>query len=62
MRLLLDTHILVWALMEDTLLPDQAAMLINDDCNELFSARFLYGKQLSKMESGLIILKCLMKG
>ena len=36
MRLLLDTHILVWALMEDPLLPDQAAMLINDDSNELF--------------------------
>lgn len=36
MRLLLDTHILVWALMEDPLLPAQAAMLINNDSNELF--------------------------
>ena len=36
MRLLLDTHILVWALMDDLLLPAQAAKLINDNGSELF--------------------------
>lgn len=36
MRLLLDTHILIWALMGDPLLPAQAAMLINENSSELF--------------------------
>ncbi len=36
MRLLLDTHILLWWLKDDALLPAQAAALIEDRRNEVF--------------------------
>ena len=36
MRMLLDTHILVWAIKESPLLPAQSAMLIEDSSNELY--------------------------
>lgn len=36
MRLLLDTHILVWAIRMNPLLPKQAVMLISDSDSELY--------------------------
>ena len=36
MKLLLDTHILVWAIKKNPLLPSQAAMLINDEDSQLY--------------------------
>ena len=36
MRLLLDTHILIWATLEDRRLPSIARELINDEDNMLF--------------------------
>jgi PIN domain nuclease of toxin-antitoxin system len=35
-RLLLDTHIALWALVDDARLPAKAAELIADPANELF--------------------------
>ncbi|MBQ9005854.1 MAG: type II toxin-antitoxin system VapC family toxin [Atopobiaceae bacterium] len=43
MRLLLDTHILIWALSDDPKLPDQARRLIEDRSNQiLFSSAALW--------------------
>ena len=36
MRLLLDTHILIWALLDDPRLPQLARRLIEDEANEVF--------------------------
>ena len=35
MRLLLDTHIFIWAFLGDSKLPSQAAYMINQDDNEI---------------------------
>ena len=43
MRILLDTHILLWALVEPTRLPRKARSLIEDGANEiLFSAASIW--------------------
>ena len=36
MRLLLDTHILIWAAIGDDKLPKAAAQLIDDEANTLY--------------------------
>ena len=36
MRILLDTHILLWALSNDTKLPEKARELIADEENEIY--------------------------
>lgn len=43
MRFLLDTHILLWALVEPERLPKKARILLEDDANEiLFSAASIW--------------------
>lgn len=43
MRILLDTHILLWALVQPTRLPAKARALLEDDANEvLFSAASIW--------------------
>ncbi len=43
MRILLDTHILLWALVEPARLPKKARSLLEDDANEiLFSAASIW--------------------
>lgn len=36
MRILLDTHIMLWAIMEDKKLPVKAGVMINDPRNEIY--------------------------
>ncbi len=36
MKLLLDTHLLLWAALEPRRLPDEARRMISDESNELF--------------------------
>ncbi len=36
MRILLDTHILLWALSNDAKLPEKARELIEDEGNEIY--------------------------
>ena len=36
MKLLLDTHIILWAISDDAKLPDIARTLITDKTNEVF--------------------------
>lgn len=36
MRILLDTHMIIWALLDDPKLPGSARRVIEDECNEIF--------------------------
>ncbi|GAB0077089.1 hypothetical protein [Pseudomonas syringae group genomosp. 3] len=42
MKLLLDTHILLWAAIGDTKLPAAAAQLIDDEANTFISVQRAY--------------------
>lgn len=54
MRILLDTHILLWALVEPARLPGKARSLIENDANEiLFSAASIWEIAI-KAQSGRI--------
>ncbi len=51
MRLLLDTHVLIWAATDDVKLPKTAAQLIDDDANTLyFSAASLWELTIKGVE------------
>ena len=36
MKILLDTHVAIWAIYESKKLPDDISKLIDDDCNEIY--------------------------
>lgn len=48
MKILIDTHIAIWAVLNDPKLPERAKSIILDEANEIFIAQPLFGKlQLS---------------
>jgi hypothetical protein len=56
MRLLLDTHVLIWALLEPTKLPDKIAQLILDENNIVFISVVSIWELQIKKSLGKIIL------
>ncbi|MBD5451884.1 MAG: type II toxin-antitoxin system VapC family toxin [Lachnospiraceae bacterium] len=44
MKVLIDTHIALWALMDDPKMPKEAEKILMDENNEIYLVRHLFGK------------------
>lgn len=57
MRLLLDTHIFLWSLLEPERLSPQAAAALEDKANELWLSSIVIWEVLVLAERGRVVLK-----